>query len=511
MNRYILTLAVTTAALAAMVAPVADARPPSGPLVAVADGAVEGVRQDGVDAFLGIPYAAPPVGANRWRDPQPVVRWTGRRDASRFAADCAQLPFPGDAAPLGTEPSEDCLYLNVWRPGGASRARKLPVMVWLHGGGFVNGGSSAPVYSGAAFARDGIVMVSLNYRLGRFGFFAHPALKGEGDGGNFAFSDQIAALRWVKANIAGFGGDPDNVTLFGESAGGISVHVLMTSPLAHGLFARAIVQSGAGRGLTDPAHIPTLAQALASGEAFSAPLGATVSAAQLRALPADRVIKGLNLTTMDVPDYSGPMIDGHTVMEAPIDAYRAGRGAAVPIIIGTNSMDGLPFGPDKEVLFAAFGQYASIARRLYDPRGDRSSPAVATDLFADRYMNEPARAVARILAPRQPVWLYRFDYVAAAMRSEWPGAPHASEIPYVFDTVRVRYGPSTTEQDLSVGAMMHRSWVSFARSGTPSTSRPGWSRYASSPSNLNLLTAGGSKPAEDPLTARLDFIERSRR
>ena len=503
MKRPIMTLAVVAVALAA--APMAGARAASDPVVTIADGAVEGVRRDGVDAFLGIPYAAPPIGANRWRDPQPVSRWKGRRDARHFAADCAQLTFAGDAAPLGTEPSEDCLYLNVWRPAKAQKKR--PVMVWLHGGGFVNGGSSAPVYSGAAFARDGVVMVSLNYRLGRFGFFAHPALKAEGGGGNFAFRDQIAALRWVKDNIASFGGDPDNVTLFGESAGGITIHVLMTSPLSHGLFAKAIVQSGAGRGLTDPDHIPSFPQALAAGEAFSAPLGRAVSAAQLRALPADRVIKGLNMATMDVADYAGPMIDGRTVVEAPIDAYRAGRGAAIPILLGTNAMDGFPFGPDKALLFSAFGPDAAAARRLYDPAGDRPSPAVATDLFADRYMNEPTRAVARILAPRQPVWLYRFDYVAAAMRQEWPGAPHASEIPYVFDTVRVRYAPSVAPSDLAVGTMMHRDWVRFARSESLS----GWARYDRRSQQVNHITARGISSIHDPLNARLDFIEKGRR
>ncbi|MFC3581849.1 carboxylesterase/lipase family protein [Sphingomonas hylomeconis] len=505
-------ITLAAAGLATMIAPVAAAQNRKSPVVAVTGGTIAGVRDGKVEAFLGVPYAAPPVGPLRWRDPRPAPRWSGPRDARDFAADCAQQLFPGDAAPLGTQPSEDCLYLNVWRPTGAAPTRKLPVMVWLHGGGFVNGGSSAPVYSGAPFARDGVIMVSLNYRLGRFGFFAHPALEGEGGGGgNFAFNDQIAALRWVKANIAAFGGDPANVTLFGESAGGISVHVLMTSPLARGLFAKAIVQSGAGRGLTDPTHIPSFTEALIAGQKFSAPLGRIVSAAQLRALPADRVIKGLNMATMDVADYAGPMIDNRTVMEAPIDAYRAGRGAAVPLLIGTNSMDGLPFGPDKELLFAGFGREAATARRLYDPRGDRASPAVATDLFADRYMNEPTRAVARLLAPRQPVWLYRFDYVATAMRQEWAGAPHASEIPYAFDTVQVRYGTSTTPADLAVGALMHRNWIAFARSGEKALSRLGWDRYAPGSSSLNLIDAQGRRLAADPLRARLDFIESTRK
>jgi para-nitrobenzyl esterase len=214
---------------------------PAAPTVSVAQGTLVGAEEGAVASFKGIPYAAPPVGDLRWRAPQPVAGWTGPRDATQYGHDCAQAPFPPDAAPIRTQPAEDCLYLNVWKPAGAAANARLPVMVWIHGGGFVNGGTSPAVYSGAAFARDGVVLVSLNYRLGRFGFFAHPALKAEGLGGNFGFLDQIAALKWVQANVAAFGGDPANVTVFGESAGGMSMHMLLQSPLARGLFARAII------------------------------------------------------------------------------------------------------------------------------------------------------------------------------------------------------------------------------------------------------------------------------
>ncbi|WP_420139308.1 carboxylesterase/lipase family protein [Sphingomonas sp.] len=498
-------------AIICSVASVARAQAGAGPQVKLAEGTLLGSRQGQVDAFLGIPYAAAPVGDNRWRAPQPVVHWTGIRDARSYAADCAQHLFPGDAAPLGTKPSEDCLYLNVWRPAAVKAGSKRPVMVWLHGGGFVNGGSSAPVYSGAAFARDGVVLVSLNYRLGRFGFFAHPALMAEGGGGNFGFRDQIAALEWVKTNIAAFGGDPANVTLFGESAGGISVHVLMTSPMAKGLFAKAIVQSGAGRGITDPTHVPTFAEALAAGERFSKPLGGAMSASGLRALPADRVIGGLDMASMDAADYSGPMIDGETVIETPIDAYRARRGAAVPLLLGTNSMDGFPFGGDKGQLFAAFGPRAAMAKALYDPDGTRPVPLVATDLFADRYMNEPTRAVARILAPRQPVWLYRFDYVASVMQKEWGGAPHASEIPFIFDTLNERYERALTARDKQIAGWMHGAWIAFARSSIPLTRGRSWTRFAHPSSDLNYISRDGVTVRQDPLAERLDFVEHSQR
>jgi len=237
-------------------------------------GTLEGVVSGPVRVFKGIPYAAPPIGALRWKAPQPVAPWSGVRPAKEYGHDCMQEPFGGDAAPLGTPPDEDCLVLNVWTPA-ARAAKPRPVMFWIYGGGFVNGGSSPEVYDGSKFAEAGVVLVSANYRLGRFGFFAHPALTKEAGGaplGNYAYLDQIEALKWVKRNIARFGGDPDNVTVFGESAGGASVNMLMISPLARGLFHRAIVQSGGGRSSTlIPAR--TLASAEQIGVAFAAEAG----------------------------------------------------------------------------------------------------------------------------------------------------------------------------------------------------------------------------------------------
>lgn len=232
-------------------------------------GVVRGATTEAVSAFKGIPYAAPPVGNQRWRAPQPVEPWAGERDASFYAADCAQAPFPPDSTPVRTMPSEDCLYLNVWKPASAKAGARLPVMVWIHGGGFVNGGSSPAIYSGEKFARDGVLLVSLNYRLGRFGFFAHPGLLDEGFGGNFGFLDQVAALKWVRSNIAAFGGNPENVTIFGESAGGMSIHMLLQAPDARGLFHRAVIQSGAGRDRVLPTS--TILGATRAGELFGVP------------------------------------------------------------------------------------------------------------------------------------------------------------------------------------------------------------------------------------------------
>ncbi len=471
--------------------------------VAIGPGAVRGTVNGDVAAFLGIPYAAPPTGPNRWKPPQPPMQWTGERDATKHAPDCAQAPFPPDAAPIRTTASEDCLYLNVWAPKGAKPGARLPVMVWIHGGGFVNGGTSPAVYSGANFARDGVVLVSLNYRLGRYGFFAHPGLAEEGYGGNFGFLDIIAGMRWVQRNVGEFGGDPANVTVFGESAGGMAVHMLLHSPQARGLFAKAIVQSGGGRERAMP--MASMAQAAAAGARFAP--GA--SAADLRSLPAARLTGDLSLARMAQADYSGPMADGRTVLGAPIDAARAGLFADVPIMIGATSADGFPGTEDKAMVFAGFGPDAERARKVYDPRGDKDGFVLATDTSADAAMIEPARAIARTLAPRQPVWLYRFSY---QMPGEWArrvgGAPHASEIPYVFDTVAARAEPMVPGE-AGVATLTHRYWVNFAKCGTPDCGGgvPAWPRATADTTRVQIIDGDGGRHVQDPFTARLDFAE----
>lgn len=478
----------------------------SGPVA----GSVTGSAAAAVSAFLGIPYAAAPVGANRWRAPQPVARWRAVRDATRYGADCAQAPFPPDAAPVRTAPAEDCLFLNVWKPAAARAGAGLPVLVFIHGGGFVNGGSSPEIYSGANFARDGVVFVSLNYRLGRYGYFAHPGLAAEGVGGNFGYLDQIAALHWVQANIAAFGGDPRRVTVFGESAGGMSVHMLLQSPLARGLFAGAIIESGGGRDRALP--VPTMAAAAKAGEAFAPGL----TAAQLRALPAAQVTGDLSMMTMAKPGYSGPMIDGRTVLGQPVDGIAAGLAARVPVIVGANSADGFPMTTDKDRIFAAYGTDAAEARRLYDGDGSASGLNVGTMTSADATFIEPARAVARGLAARGgAVWLYRFGHVGSAMGQAMGGAPHASELPYVFDTAQQRRDPLPSPQDAAIAALTHRYWVNFAKTGRPDGAGdvPAWPAATPDDSHVQLIgsdTAGpaGAAHIADPRRASLDFTER---
>ena len=317
------------------------------PQVKTSLGAVRGVTSGTVDAFLGIPFAAPPVGPLRWRPPQPGAPWSGVRDATAYGHDCMQKPFASDAAPLGTTPDEDCLVANVWRPHDPS-AKSLPVMVWIYGGGFVNGGSSPEVYSGAKLAESGVVLVSFNYRLGRLGFFAHPALRQdhpEEPKGDYAIMDQIAALKWVRDNAKAFGGDPNNVTLFGESAGGVSVHFLMAAPQARGLFQKAIIESGGGRNSVlgvrdmrvDKVGAPS-AETL--GLAFARRKGVegdgADALAKLRQLSAEQIIDGYNLASMFAggpSDFAGPMVDGEVVKESPEAAYRAHHVAKVPVIV----------------------------------------------------------------------------------------------------------------------------------------------------------------------------------
>src|SRR3954468_14568624 len=296
---------------------------PAAPIVTIDSGQIQGVIADGVLSFKGVPFAAAPVGELRWRSPQPVGKWTGVRQASEFEADCMQGRFGPPAvatagAPAPRLPSEDCLYLNVWRPADPA-GRNLPVMVWIYGGGFTGGSSAAPNTSGVGFAKQRVILVAMNYRVGRFGFFAFPALSSERPDetkGNYAYMDQIAALQWVKRNISAFGGDPNNVTLFGFSAGGVSVHSMLASPMARGLFQKAIVESGGSRDsvLTarpmradgvDP-NYPVSAETIGITFAKSMGIDGTDQAAlvKLRALSADMVLLGTPVQAgANVPSY----------------------------------------------------------------------------------------------------------------------------------------------------------------------------------------------------------------
>jgi para-nitrobenzyl esterase len=480
-------------------------------------GALHGSRGEGVVAFKGIPYAAPPVGNLRWRPPQPAAAWNGVRDAGAFRHDCAQEPFPYDSAPSQSDFNEDCLYLNVWKP--ATAGKRTPVMVWIYGGGFVNGGSSPLVYDGSQFAKSGVVLVSFNYRVGTFGFFAHPALSAEQPNevlGNYGLMDQIAALNWVRRNIAAFGGDPDNVTVFGESAGGMSIHYLMSSPLGAGLFDKAIIESGAGR--AGPIGTRRLSSADDSAESVGVKLAQrfgiegqdAAALGKLRAIPTASLAKGLHMGTMggDATYVGGPVLDGKLIVGDPATLYQQGVGPRIPVIIGATDRDlGFAGGSTTQELFAAFGKNASAARMLFDPTGTAAVSQVAALIGGDMFMIEPARYMTRILASRdQAVYEYRFSYVAESLRGTAPGAAHASELPYVFDTVPAALGARATAADLQAATVIHDYWVAFAKSGRPYVpGRPAWPSYTTATDDILNFTTSGPIAGPDSWHARLDL------
>lgn len=499
-------------------------------IVRTASGAVVGSTNDDVTSFKGIPYAAPPVGANRWRAPQPVRAWHGTRDATNFGADCVQPAGPFASAQTRPQ-SEDCLFVNVWRPKTAQAGAKLPVMVWIYGGAFVFGSGADPTYSGEAFARQGVILVNFNYRLGRFGFFAFPALSAQHPDepkGNYAYMDHIAALQWVKRNIAAFGGDPENVTIFGESAGGVSVHTLLTSPLAKGLFAKAIIESGGGRDGTltgrpmerdnaDP-HYPVSAQTI--GLNFARRHGIVGDGPEalekLRALSADEVLDGGQET--DGPDgpeiYPGPIVDGKLVTETAEHAYAAGHQARVPLMIGSNSAEvsgGFLEAQSKEELFDQFGAGRDAAIAAYDPDGKLDLTSLMTMVTTDRIWAEPARLTARAFTGiGAPAYVYRFSYVAAAMRERAKaGAPHASELGYVFDTLQARLGDQVTPQDEAMARLMNSYWANFAKTGNPNGhGLPQWPLYAPDTDPLlDFRPDGSAHGGPDPRKARIDATQ----
>lgn len=492
----------------------------------VEGGKVKGKVERDVLSYKGIPFAQPPVAERRWKKPQPVQSWEGVKEATSYASDCMQIPFPSDAAPLGTEPSEDCLYLNVWRP--ADNTEKLPVLVWIYGGGFVNGGSSPDVYDGSSFAKQDMIFVSFNYRLGRFGYFAHPALEeaGEGLGGNFGLMDQHAALRWVQDNIEQFGGDPEQVTIMGESAGGMAVTHLMGSPAAEGLFHRAIVMSGGGRTGGQIRDIredqPDLPSAATIGVNFAESKGISGSGiealADLRKLAPEEVAGELNLATLfygdgeSRPTWTGPFKDGETLVAGNEELFRRGEHGKVPLMVGATSADvGFSSAETKDELFSQFGRNEKRARKAFDPTGDTPLQELGMSVGAMQFMVEPARYLAReVTESGQKAWHYRFSYVALSKRDEWSGAPHATEIPFAFSTLEAKYGSDLMPQDQATAKLMNAYFGNFARTGTPnSPGIPEWSEYAPKEKNLLDFTMNDLVyVGDDPWQKKLDLIEK---
>jgi para-nitrobenzyl esterase len=523
-------------------------------VVKVDSGQLQGVEADGVISFKGIPFAAPPVGELRWRPPQPTPKWTGVRQAAEFGPSCMQGrggPPPGAgaragaaaagaqstppapaAAPAAQAPSEDCLYLNVWRPADPA-ARNLPVMVWIHGGGFVGGSSSSPNTSGVQFAKQGVVLVAMNYRLGRFGFFAFPALSRERPNenkGNYAYMDQLAALQWVKRNIAAFGGNPNNVTIFGFSAGGVSVHSMLASPQARGLFHKAIVHSGGSRDsvLTarpmradgvDP-NYPVSAETIGIQFAKSMGIEGTDQAAlaKLRGLSADEVLRGAPPQPgVAMPSYeTTPILDGKLITETAETAYKARRQPRVPLMLGSNSADTAGNrikARTKEEFFARYGQWSAEAKAAYDPDGTTDLATMVARANDDFGQAEPARFAANAFAANgSPVYLYMFAYVPTAMREQLrAGSPHGGDVPFAFGTLGSGRGGAPTPEDLAVSRMMQSYWVNFARTGDPNGSGlPTWPRHVARKDQIFTFRPAGSAGAgPDIRKARLDVTEKA--
>jgi para-nitrobenzyl esterase len=517
------------------------------PVVRVESGDVQGVVEDGVASFKGIPFAAPPVGELRWRPPQPPVKWTGVRPAVDFGANCMQgrgggpppgagaragaPPAPPAGAPAVQPPSEDCLFLNIWRPASATPGAKLPVMVWIHGGGFVGGSGASPGTSGTQFAKQGVVLVGLNYRLGRFGFFTFPALSRERPDdtkGNYAYMDQIAALQWVKRNIAAFGGDPNNVTIFGFSAGGVSVHSLLASPMARGLFHKAIAESGGSRDsvLTarpmradgvDP-NYPVSAETIGINFAKSMGIEGTDQAAlaSLRALSAEQVLRGAPAQPGGSdPSYeTTPVLDGKLVTETAETAYKARRQPRVPLLVGSNSADTAGNrirATTKDELWARYGKWSAQAKAAYDPDGTTELATLVSRANDDFGQAEPARFAASAFAANgSPAYLYRFSYVQTSMRELMrAGAPHGGEIGYVFGTLAAGRGGAPTPEDLAVSRMAQSYWVNFARTGDPNgPGLPAWPRHDPGKDLIFDFRPDGTAGAgPDPRKARLDVTQ----
>lgn len=460
-------------------------------------------RNSAVKVWRGLPYAAPPVGANRWREPQPVASWTDLRDAANFGPRCVARGYMGGAEQPAM--SEDCLYLNVYS-AAPSVEQQLPVIVWIHGGGFFAGSSSDASYDATNLASKGAVVVTFNYRLGSFGFFAHPELSAEsphGSSGNYGILDIVKVLEWVYDNIGAFGGDPINVSIVGESVGAQSVGTLLASPLSAGLFHRAILQSGGWMGL-DIAPQPTLAEREAEGNAAAAALGGSLAA--LRAASTQDVFDKL-------PNAGTINVDGYLLAQDTSLTFAAGKQHPVDVLAGSNENEGIFFGPGlqtaQELRDYAANKFGPLAQRFLDlyPAGD---DAEANRSYLRAYTNELAWQV-RQLGKYQSVrglgtWVYHFTHVPPGQEAR--GATHVSELAYMFN--QHEQNANWDDADRALGDVMAAYWVNFARSTNPNgQGLPAWPPYTgNTPGNVMVL---GETPVPEtemvPSAEVLEFFD----
>ena len=460
-----------------------------------------------IEKFFGIPFAAPPVGILRWRPPQRPQPWAGERDATHFGPDCMQVPLKHTRA-AGT--SEDCLTLNIWAPSSLG-AKRLPVMIWVYGGGFTGGSGSLPEYDGESLAKMGVVVVTINYRVGVFGFLAHPALTRESPqhtSGNYGLLDQIAAIKWVDTNIAAFGGDKTRLTVFGESAGASSLSLLLASPLSRGLFDRVILESpGTMRPLS------SLAEAERNGEIAGTDLSAmrAMSAQDLLTLN-DKIVPRVRMLTS--PRALGPIADGYVLPSDERAALREGRMAKVPLLIGGNADEGRRFIKDwpiktvarfREYIGQNFGPDTPEALKLYPVTGDSDVPVALGHIFADAQFHQGIRGLARGMARQgAPTYLYLFT---RGPGGKSPPPTHGDEIVYAFGNLD-SCCPECNGEDRNVSLVMMNAWVRFATSGNPS-------RLGPTPWPMFQPAAGDYVQIDEPISVksgyereRLDFFDR---
>jgi para-nitrobenzyl esterase len=474
---------------------------PQSPRVLTESGAISGMHESGLNVYKGIPFAAPPVGDLRWRPPAPVAPWTGTRKTDAFAPACMQtgVSMPGETPPAV---SEDCLYLNIWTPA-RSVHEHLPVIVWIYGGGYINGSASMPLYWGDHLAHKGVIVVTIAYRLGPLGFLAHPELTRESphhSSGNYGLMDQIAALEWIQKDIAAFGGDPKDVTIAGQSSGSMSVSMLMASPLAKGLFQRAIGESG---GLFEPLQLAPkflLANADRDGEKYAVSLGAT-SLQELRSLPAARL-------TGDGGGIVHAVIEPYVLPVSPYEAFASGRQNDVPLLIGSNADEARSLTDASHIKAAtfnsdiehSFGQLPPPLIAAYPHATDEEARQARLGFERDLRFGWDMWAWARLQAAtgQKPVYYYSFrqqpPFPAGSLYEGW-GASHFAELWYVFDHLNQEPW-RWTKADRRVAKEMSSYWVNFAKSGNPNgPSLPVWPRFTTADSNVLYIgdptTVGG--------------------
>ena len=463
-------------------------------------GIVEGKRIGGITEYLGIPYAAPPMGDLRWKPPAPPAKWDGVRKATEFGARCMQAPVYGDMVFRDPGGSEDCLTLNVWVPNISVRPEdpmmKLPVMVWIYGGGFQAGATSEQRQDGSVLAQQDVVVVSMNYRLGIFGFFVHPELakeSGRNSSGNYGLLDQLAALHWVHDNIAAFGGDPGNVTIFGESAGSFSVSSQMASPLAKGLFQKAIGESGAAFSRSGLKYEPVAEREVKDAKAAHDRLKVD-TLAELRALPAQKLVDaffqpgGKDNLSFDAD------VDGYFLPQSVPEIFAAGTQNDVPLMAGWNHDEGsfdvvlAPVKPTMESMKAKaekdFGSKAAEFLRLYSAHNDAEALRASEDFAGDKFIawSTWRWMEAQLATGKQPVYRYRFDE-APPLDPKGPqmGAYHSAEIEYVFSQLDSKAPVEWRPEDRELSARMQKYWANFARNGDPNgEGLPKWPVYGPS-------------------------------